>query len=102
MKQTMTIREFLKEQSFKIAFNLTMIILFLLKYIGGIEKGVKFLVICLLIFLTCWLIINTLILKLDLFKDVLEEKSKRKYMQLINWSTCILVLIASFLGFMYG
>ena len=50
MKQTMTIREFLKEQSFRIAFNLTMIILILLKYIGGIEKGFKFLVISLLIF----------------------------------------------------
>ena len=99
MKQTMTIREFLKEQSFRIAFNLAMIILILLKYIGGIEKGFKFLVISLLILLTCWLIvlfINKLILKLNLFKDVLEEKSKRKYMQLINWSTCILVLIVIF------
>jgi hypothetical protein len=99
MKQTITIREFLKEQSFRIAFNLTMIILILLKYIGGIEKGFKFLVISLLILLTCWLIvlfINKLILKLNLFKDVLEEKSKRKYMQLINWSTCILVFIVIF------
>jgi hypothetical protein len=95
----MTIREFLKEQSFRIAFNLTMIILILLKYIGGMEKGFKFLVISLLIFLTCWLIvlfINKLILKLNLFKDVLEEKNKRKYMQLINWSTCLLVLIVIF------
>ena len=96
MKQTMTIGEFLKEQSFRIAFNLTMIISILLKYIGGIEQGVKFLVINLLILLTCWLLINKLSLKLNLFKDVLEEKSKRKYMQLINWSPWIWVLISIF------
>lgn len=99
MKQTMTIREFLKEQSFRIAFNLTMIILILLKYIGGIEKGSKFLVISLLILLTCLFIvlfINKLILKLNLFKGLLEEKTRRKLLRLINWSTWILVLIVIF------
>lgn len=99
MKQTITIREFLKEQSFRISFNLTVIILILLRYIGGIEKGFKFLVIGLLILLTCSLIflfVNKLILKLNLFKDVLEENSKRKYIQIINWSTYILAIIVIF------
>ncbi|PEJ57993.1 hypothetical protein CN692_10920 [Bacillus sp. AFS002410] len=96
MKQTMTIREFLKEQGFNIAFNVTLIIQILLKYTGVMEQGLKFLAIGLFILLACLLLvklINKLFLKLNLFKHVLEEKSKRKYMQLIKWSYRILVLI---------
>lgn len=99
MKQTMTIREFLKEQGSNIAINLALIILILLEYTEGIEKGFKSLVIGLLIILACLLIvklINKLFLKLNLFNDVLEEKSKRKYIQLIKWSYYILMLIIIF------
>ena len=99
MKQTMTIREFLKEQGSNIAINLALIILILLEYTEEIEKGFKSLVIGLLIILACLLIvklINKLFLKLNLFNDVLEEKSKRKYIQLIKWSYYILMLIIIF------
>ncbi|MFJ5718044.1 hypothetical protein [Neobacillus sp. NPDC093127] len=94
----MTIREFLKEQGFKIAFNVSLIFIIFIKITGLMEKGFKFLAISIFIFLACWLLINKLFLKLNLFNAVIEEKSKRKYMQLIKWSYRILLLIIFFLG----
>lgn len=96
MKQTITTREFIKEQDFNIAINLTLIISILLIYTGVVEKGFKFLVIGFFILLACLLIvklINKLFLKINLFKEVLEEKSKNKYVKLIEWSFRILLLI---------
>jgi len=96
MKQTMTTREFIKEQDFNIAVNITLIISILLIYTGVVEKGFKFLVIGFFILLACLLIVKLIIklfLKLNLFKDILEGKIKKKYVILIEWSFRILLLI---------
>ncbi|UPM56094.1 hypothetical protein [Gottfriedia acidiceleris] len=95
----MTTREFLKEHSMNITFNITLIISIILRYTGILEKGNKSLVIILIIFLVSFIIVklfNKLLLKQNLLGNVLEEKSKRKYKRFINWSYILIVVIVIF------
>lgn len=96
----MTTREFIKEQTINVTFNITLIISLILRYTGVLERREnKSLVIVLIIFLVFFIIaklINKLLLKLNLLEDVLEKKRKRKYLRLINWSYIFIVVIVIF------
>jgi glucan phosphoethanolaminetransferase (alkaline phosphatase superfamily) len=82
----LTSREFIKEQSMKITFIISLIITIILRYTIVLEKGNKLLAIFLIIFLANFIIIKLiykLFIKLNVLGNVLEEKRKRNYMRLL-------------------
>jgi len=94
MTSRMTKQEFLKDQAFDIALNLACIILIVLNFT---EVDIKYkLIVGSLILLACLLVVkffNKLLLKLDILKNEIDEKSKKRYLLFIKWSYRILMII---------